>query len=219
VIPAAASLAQANQVLLPLRSDRYLDAGTLADPGRCGINVMPRTIWPTAAAIALLPLLGSCGHNYIGSGYATVPVQLVVTRDGRFEVLDRPELGRIAISPTPERVNPGFSVRRVLHKVEGYLDLAVDGTPVLTNGASSPGSGYFGPLMEYFAQSGRSCRLIRGQPLVEPQWEFVYDCTPGFDASVVTWQPSGYSNAPIPPLPLPPPPPSRAPSPPMPPPL
>jgi hypothetical protein len=73
--------------------------------------------------------------------------------------------------------------------------------PVATNSSSSPGSFYFDPLMQYFAQTGRSCRLIRGQPLVSPQWEFVYDCAPGFDASAITWNSSGFSNAPLPPPP------------------
>ncbi|HJU32453.1 MAG TPA: hypothetical protein VJ740_13400 [Hyphomicrobiaceae bacterium] len=168
---------------------------------------MPRTTWP-AALVAILPLLAGCGQVYIGSEYATVPVQLLLARDGRFEVLDRPEIGRVAISPTPDQANPHITFRGIVRKAEGYLDKAVEGTPMTINSNSSPGSAYFGPLMEYFAQTGRSCRLIRGQPLVEPQWEFVYDCAPGFDATVVTWQPSGYSNAPItpPPRPLPPPP-------------
>ena len=153
---------------------------------------MPRTaFWAPTIAIALL--LGGCAETYIGTGYATVPLQLVVSRQGNFEVLDRPELGRVAISPTPDLVR---------HRIdfEGYLN-AVTREPVATNSSSSPGSFYFDPLMQYFAQTGRSCRLIRGQPLVSPQWEFVYDCAPGFDASAITWNSSGFSNAPLPPPP------------------
>jgi hypothetical protein len=158
---------------------------------------MPRTaIWvaPIAIALFLGGLLGGCGGNYIGTGYATVPLQVVATRQGKFEILDRPELGRVAISPTAARAEQrvGFV---------GYLHRALDGAPVATNGSTSPGSAYFDPLMEYFAQTGRSCRLIRGEPLVSPQWEFVYDCAPGFDASAITWNPSGFSNAPLPPPP------------------
>jgi len=49
---------------------------------------MPRTtVW--LAAIAMLPSLAGCAGNYIGTGYATVPVQLVMTRQGPFEILDR----------------------------------------------------------------------------------------------------------------------------------
>jgi hypothetical protein len=152
---------------------------------------MPRTaFW--VAPIAIASFLGGCAGSYIGTGYATVPLQLVVTREGKFEVLDRPELGRVAISPTPDRVIHGVGF-------EDYFHRTLAGRPVATNGSTSPGSAYFDPLMEYFAQTGRSCRLIRGQPLVSPQWEFVYDCAPGFDASAITWNPSGYSNAPLPP--------------------
>jgi hypothetical protein len=154
---------------------------------------MPRTAF-RVAFIAAASFLGGCTGNYIGTGYATVPVQLVVTRQGRFEILDRPEFGRVAISPTPARVSHWTSV-------EGLLDSALTHDRGVTNSASSPGSWYFGPLMDYFSQNGRSCRLIRGEPLIEPQWEFVYDCAPGFDSSAITWNPSGYSNAPLPPPP------------------
>ncbi len=155
---------------------------------------MPRTtVW--LAVIAMLPSLAGCAWNYIGTGYATVPVQLVMTRQGPFEILDRPELGRVAISPPADRASARIDI-------ENYVHRAVAGVPVATNGITSPGSWYFEPLMDYFAQTGRTCRLIRGHPLAAPQWEFVYDCTPGFDASAITWKPAGYSNAPLPPPPL-----------------
>jgi hypothetical protein len=155
---------------------------------------MPRTT-VSLAAIALLPSLSGCAWNYIGTGYATVPVQLVMTRQGPFEILDRPELGRIAISPPADRATRRFDIENFLHRT-------VTGAPLATDSTTSPGSWYFEPLMAYFGQTGRTCRLIRGQPLVEPQWEFVYDCTPGFDASAITWKSSGFSNAPLPPPPV-----------------
>jgi hypothetical protein len=152
---------------------------------------MPRTaFW--IASIAIASFLGGCAPSYIGTGYATVPLQVVVSKQGVFEILDRPELGRVAISPTPDRATGRVDV-------DAYLHMVLDRLPAATNSYSSPGSTYFGPLMQYFAQTGRSCRLIRGQPLIEPQWEFVYDCAPGFDASAITWNPAGYSNAPLPP--------------------
>ena len=152
---------------------------------------MPRTaFW--VASIAIAWFLGGCAGAYTGTGYATVPLQLVVSRQGNFEILDRPELGRVAISPTPDRLTHWAAF-------EGLLDRTLSGGPMATNSSTSPGSAYFDPLMEYFAQTGRSCRLIRSQPLVPPQWEFVYDCSPGFDAAAITWKPSGFSNAPLPP--------------------
>jgi hypothetical protein len=154
---------------------------------------MPRTaFWVAGTAIA--SLLGGCAGTYIGTGYATVPLQIVASNQGRFEILDRPELGRVAISPVADQATR-------LVDIEAYLHKAVDRDPVATNSSTSPGSAYVEPLMQYFTQTGRSCRLIRGEPLVRPQWEFVYDCAPGFDASAITWSPSGYSNAPLPPPP------------------
>ena len=162
---------------------------------------MPGTAF-RLASIALASVLGGCAATYIGSGYATVPLQIVTTPQGKFEILDRPDLGRVAISPCTDRATP-------LAAVEGLVDRTLTYETVGSNRFSSPGSAYFFPLMEYFAQTGRSCQLIRGEPLIAPQWEFVYSCTPGFDPSVITWKASGYSNAPLPPSPppLPPPPP------------
>jgi hypothetical protein len=185
--------ARANHVLMQgvtSRPGQDLERRRTSQQGSPRTNEMPRTaFW--VAAIAIASLLSGCAETYIGTGYAMVPLQVVVSRQGKFEVLDRPELGRVAISPTPDLVK---------HRIdfEGYLN-AVTREPVATNGSTSPGSFYFDPLMQYFAQTGRSCRLIRGGPLVSSQWEFVYDCAPGFDASAITWNPSGYSNAPLPP--------------------
>ena len=154
--------------------------------------MMPtKALW--AAPIALMTLLGGCAaEHYISAGYATVPIQLVVLRQGKYEILDRPELGRLVISPSADRATQ-------LAAVDGFIDKALGLWPAATNSTTSPGSAYFDPLMEYFAQTRRSCRLIQGVPLVRPQWEFVYSCSPGFDSSAITWRPAGFSNAPLPP--------------------
>ena len=63
---------------------------------------MPRTaFW--VAPIAIASFLGGCAGTTIGTGYATVPLQVVMSRQGKFEILDRPELGRVAISPMVDR--------------------------------------------------------------------------------------------------------------------
>jgi hypothetical protein len=156
------------------------------------------------AAIALASLLGGCA-NYIGNGYANVPLQIVVTPQGKFEILDQPDLGRVAISPFAERAAHLATVENIVDRTLSFPG---------SNRFSSPGSAYFFPLMEYFAQTGRSCRLIRGVPLIQPQWEFVYSCAPGFDPSLITWRETGFSNAPLPPSPPPPSPPPLQPLPP-----
>src|SRR5438876_480439 len=71
-----------------------------ATPAPPRTDEMPTTAF-RLTAIAMALVLGGCAETYIGTGYATVPLQLVVTRGGKFEILDRPELGRVAISPTP----------------------------------------------------------------------------------------------------------------------
>lgn len=128
------------------------------------------------AAIGIISSLCACAEHF-SSAYATVPVQTITARQGKYEILDRPELGRLAITPIDER---GDKV-------------------TLAQSSGSPGSAFFAPLMDYFARTGRACRLIRGHPLVIPQWEFVYSCSASFDPSVITWQSSGFSSAPQPP--------------------
>jgi hypothetical protein len=165
---------------------------------------MPRTAFRVAslaAATATAALLGGCVGNYIGTGYATVPLQIVATSRGKFEILDRPEHGHLSISPCADQLTHWGAVEGLLLKTLTFETTA-------SNRSTSPGSAYFDPLMEYFAQTGRSCRLIRGEPMIAPQWEFVYSCSPGVDASATTWNSSGFSNAPLPPpsAALPPPP-------------
>ena len=129
-----------------------------------------------AIAAVCAQALSGCARPYSSSAYAIIPVQVVSTPYGAFEVLDRPDLSRLAITALSDR-------RRHLVQLVGYVRevLPIDVAPV--DGSKSPGSEYFDPLMQYFASTGRSCRLIRGVPLVHAQWEFAYSCVPGFDTT------------------------------------
>ena len=148
---------------------------------------------PCLVAIVVLHahVSSGCARQHFSSAYAAIPVQLVMTEYGPYEVLDRPDLARLAIAPQAERPRWAEFTAHVRDV------LPFEGT--YASNSSSPGSMLFEPLMQYFAQTGRSCRLIRGRPLSYGQWEFAYTCLPGFDTSVITWKPAGYSNAPIPP--------------------
>jgi hypothetical protein len=145
------------------------------------------------AAIAALCAhgLGGCA-SHISAAYAIVPPQIVSTPYGTFEVVDRPDVSRLVITP----LDGDYAIPlRALHYGLDFFSIDLSGY----RDAASPGSAYIEPLTRYFTQTGRTCQLIRGMPLVHPRWEFVYNCTPGFDTSVITWKPPGYSNAPIPP--------------------
>jgi hypothetical protein len=139
-------------------------------------------------------LSGCAAPVYFSDAYAAVPVQLVVAPYGQFEVLDRPDLGRLTIAPI------GSGERRHWLALPAFVReiLPLESAGVI--GSNSPGSAYFEPLMQYFHQTGRACGLIRGRHLVYAQYEFTYTCSPGFDPSTITWRPAGYSNAPIPPI-------------------
>ena len=92
---------------------------------------MPGTAF-RLGAIALASALGGCAATFIGSGYATVPLQIVTTAQGKFEILDRPDLGRLAISPCRDRATP-------LAVVEGFVDRTLTYEAVGSNRFSSPG--------------------------------------------------------------------------------
>jgi hypothetical protein len=138
-------------------------------------------------------LSGCAAPVYLSDAYAAVPVQLVVAPHGQFEVLDRPDLGRLTITPIGDERTRWPPLAALVREI-----LPAESANAI--GSISPGSAYFEPLMQYFHQTGRACGLIRGRHLVYAQYEFTYSCSPGFDPRVITWRPAGYSNAPIPPI-------------------
>lgn len=145
---------------------------------------------PRAALLLVYSLLlAGCtaDSSDFGTGYATVPVQVVVLAGARYEILDRPDVGRVSIAALSERASRWDAMTEQVRKF-----VALDPTdPNHVNGSL-----FYGPLMQYFAQGNRTCWLIRGNPLAHLRWEFVYSCRPGYDGSTITWQSSGYSNAP-----------------------
>jgi hypothetical protein len=163
-----------------------------------------------SALIAASCSLAGCSDRHFSATYATVSVQKVNTRSGTFEILDRPEISRVAITPVascsnqtdrPALAEPlkagGYAktcpttVSKIAQTIEGWLPYSKSEE----NRSHSPGSVYAEPLRDYFAQSGRSCTLVRGHILIEPQWEFVYNCDPGRDPSALQWTASGRSPA------------------------
>jgi hypothetical protein len=152
----------------------------------------PRSGPIVVAALCTLALNGCGSLHHVSNAYATVPAQLLATPVGLFEVLDRPDVGRLSIVPVEDRSRGqhlGDYVSELLEAV-GHRE-----------GSHVSGSAFYHPLLQYFAETRRDCRPVRGVPLAYGQWEFVYVCSPGFDTTVVSWKPAGYSNAPLPPPP------------------
>jgi hypothetical protein len=167
--------------------------------------------YPICATMMITAVLQTgCAEHYSSSAYATVAPQSVTTRDGRFEIFDRREISRLSISPKSDCVQQalnggmfeplkagvmagycGTQLSRLGKSLQGLFPFEFMQSSVV----ASPASRYVEPLMEYFGQTGRSCSLVRGHPLIEQQWEFVYNCTPGFNPSAVTWGGAGFSNA------------------------
>lgn len=167
--------------------------------------------YPICATLMITALLQTgCAEHYSSSAYATVAPQSVMTRDGMFEIFDRHEISRLSISPKSDCAQPtpngGKFEPLKAGAMAGYCETQLSrlGKSLLepfpfefmqSPVVASPASRYVEPLMEYFGQTGRSCSLVRGHPLIEQQWEFVYNCSPGFNPSAVTWEGAGFSNA------------------------
>ena len=158
-------------------------------------------------AFALM-ILSGCAENYNTSSYATVAARTLVTQDGVFEVLDRPDIERLAIRQTADCTEGRTGERRQVPLKAGILSsgcgsawesvtkLAGKMLPSVSGERGhvvSPGSAFAKPLEFYFSNSSRECRLLRGHQLVGDQWEFVYSCQPGVDPTKVTWGPNGMS--------------------------
>ena len=141
----------------------------------------------SALLIAIVAVvLGACADRPRGDMYGTVLLQTVSTSTGAYEISDRPDLGRLVIAAVePER--KGFElVTNTLRKA-----LSIEPTP--------PTSAVFvSPVLEYFGQMQRKCRLITANPLADHRWEFVYNCTPGGDVSLPAWSSAGRSQSMLP---------------------
>jgi len=128
-----------------------------------------------------------CVGHYASSVYASVPLQIVDFGGERYEILDRPDVGRLTITPCA----CGRHLAELGDRLLAYANLP-------SESARRPGSSYFGALMAYFAQTNRACRILRGNPLLKPQWEFVYSCAPGREPGTIHWHTTGYSAPDIP---------------------
>jgi len=110
---------------------------------------------------------GACAtENNFNAVYSVVPPYRLVSGEVTYRIYDRPDLQRIAISPDRE---VAASAHLIDHLPFNLADF---------EGSRSPGSHYFYPLQEYFARTGRTCRLVNGYALITPQWEFAYECRP-----------------------------------------
>ena len=113
-------------------------------------------------AIAILAITPGCANlDYVLTNYGSLEPVVHKNRYDAFQIFDKPGEGRLLISSSPEAATASAFVR-------GW-----------TFGASGPTASkpiYQQAVEEYFLKSGRQCRITDASFIIEPQWEFRYDC-------------------------------------------
>lgn len=115
-------------------------------------------------ALLILPVLiltGCAGYGYALKHYSDVPLVKHETADGTYRIFDKPHANRMMITPTI-----GSSIGGGLAR--GLTLGAVD--------ASGPKPIFQDAALSYLAKTGRDCRILDGYVVVDPQWEFTYEC-------------------------------------------
>lgn len=110
-------------------------------------------------------MLGGCaGISYVVENYAGIEKhEVIVPGDDEYRVFDKPQQGKMMVtSSLGSAAGQGA--------VKGLTLGAMDGAP--------PKPRFQKAAETYLASTGRaSCRVTDGYLLVQPQWEFVYDCS------------------------------------------
>jgi hypothetical protein len=128
---------------------------------------LPAFLRAAAASLAAVAAGGCATENNFNSVYSIVPAYHLVTSRDAYTIYDRPDLQRVAITPSRDTAIEAHLINHI------PFDLAN------LQGSRSPGSDYVIPLQQYFQATGRRCQLTNGYVLMTPQWEFAYECQPG----------------------------------------
>lgn len=115
--------------------------------------------------LAVAALLSGCASfSYITESYGNVTLVEVTTRYDTFRVFDKPTEGKLMItSSIGSALTTGFTGGLLLNPTATQTP-----KPIFQEGAE-----------QFLAQTGRSCRIVDGYLLVNPQWEFKYECEGG----------------------------------------
>lgn len=114
-----------------------------------------------AVVIGAAMLCGCASMEYIVKNYNGVALVEHSTSYDTFRIFDKPTENKMMITSS--------------------LGMAAAGgfAKGLTFGASGPATSrpiFQEAVEQYLAKSGRSCRVVDGYLLVDPQWEFKYEC-------------------------------------------
>jgi hypothetical protein len=114
-----------------------------------------------AGLIAVSTLTGCAGINYLIDNYGDMQPVSVETAHGAYLVYDKPSENRMAV-----QLPAGMAA---VQGIGGGLLLSPAST-------ATPKPIYQAAAEAYLAQTGRRCKVTDGYLIVEPTWEFRYDC-------------------------------------------
>lgn len=113
--------------------------------------------------LALTILCGCGGINYAMQNYSGVDVQTFGFAGTVYRVFDKPEEGRLMITPT-------LGNAAAAGVIQGGT-LGLSGDPLSPQGQFRQASDAF------IKQRNQKCRVTDGAKVIHPQYEFFYTCT------------------------------------------
>lgn len=119
-------------------------------------------------AAATLTLAGCGGMATAISEYGSVKPVAFAHGGSTWRVYDKPDDGRLMITPT--------IANSAASGVIGGATLGVAGDPLTGRSAGIPQNSFSAAATAWIKQHGASCRVTQGEVLVTPQWEFRYTC-------------------------------------------
>jgi hypothetical protein len=115
-----------------------------------------------AAAVALVGLAGCAELGYALDNYSGVdPVQHAYGQD-TWRIFDKPEEGRMMVTSS---IGAGM-----------MAGAARGATWGLAGNLTGPMGGYRAAAEDWLAAQGRDCTILTGALIIEPQYEFWYEC-------------------------------------------
>ena len=112
--------------------------------------------------LSVLALAGCAGMNYAIENYAKVDVQQFAYEGATYRIFDKPEENRLMITPSIGEAFGGGAVQGLTLGLSGPM--------------GGPEGRYQAVTQAFLAQRDASCKVTNGALVVQPQWEFFYEC-------------------------------------------
>lgn len=117
-----------------------------------------------AAIILALLLPGCASMGYAMHHYSGVPVEQHQYGRDTWRIFDKPEEGRMMVTASIGGAVATGAVQGATLGLSGPL--------------TGPMGAYRAAAQDYLASQGRDCTITTGGLIIEPQYEFFYECRP-----------------------------------------